>query len=140
MGQFKTANGYIDTTVARVGADTASMGSRHGEYLARLICTSCHGNALTGDPATPSPSIAQAYGYSLAEFTRLLRTGTPRSPERKLTLMAEVARNDLKNLTDEEIAAVHAYLRQLPTSGVRSTAADRLGPRQVLLATRASRE
>ncbi|MFN8574442.1 MAG: c-type cytochrome [Gemmatimonadaceae bacterium] len=117
-GQFGTATNAIDTTVARIGADTASAGSRAGEYLANMICTSCHGTNLTGDPATPSPSIVNAAGYTLPELTTLFRTSTPRNSATKLTLMAVIARTDLKYLTDDEIAAIHGYLTTLPASGV----------------------
>ena len=63
-------------------------------------------------------ALVAAYGYDLAQFTTLLRTGTPRDPATKLTLMAEVAKLTLHNLTDDEIAAVHAYLSALPQTGV----------------------
>ena len=49
--------------------------------------------------------------YDLPAFTRLLRMGVPPSGK-KLTLMEEVAKADFSHLTDEEIAALHAYLVQ----------------------------
>ena len=118
MGQFETAVHYIDTTVARVGADSAYLTTRRGEYLVRMICAECHGLGLTGDPARPSPSLAGAAGYDLAAFTTLLRTGTPRLATTKLTLMAEVAKANLRKLTDDEISAIHGYLSALPQTGV----------------------
>ena len=118
MGQFPNAFQERDTTGERIGADPAYLTTRQGEYFARMICTGCHGSRLTGDPQTPSPSIALAAGYSLPQLTTLLRTGTPRDPATKLTLMAEVAKSDLHLLTDAEIAAVHGYLASLPLSGV----------------------
>ena len=78
----------------------------------------CRGAKRTGDPATPSPSIASASGYDRTQFTELLRTGTPRDPATKLTLMAEVAKATLKRLTDNEIAVIHTYLAALPQTGV----------------------
>ena len=78
--QFGLSVTFIDTTVARVGADSSYRSSRHGEYLARVICTECHTDALIGDPARPSPSIAGAAGYSLDQFTTLMRSGIPRDP------------------------------------------------------------
>lgn len=47
----------------------------------------------------------------LPEFQRLMRTGVA-SGNRKLGLMAEVSRNDFRHLTDGEIAAIHAYLKE----------------------------
>lgn len=123
LGQFQTAVTAYDTTQERVGQDPAWATTRHGEYLARLICTECHGIRLTGDSLaaggeSPSPSLAGAAGYTPEEFTTLLRTGTPREPTRTLGLMAETARGSLTHLTDEEISAIYGYLRTLPLSGV----------------------
>ncbi len=88
-----------------------------------MICTECHGPRLTGeaDPegGAGSPALGQAYGYSLEQFRTLLRTGTPRETGRQLGLMAEVAQNSLTHLTDDEIAAIHGYLKSLPLTGVR---------------------
>lgn len=123
LGQFKTAVATYDTTQERVGQDPAWATARHGEYLARLICTECHGMRLTGDSLaaggeSPSPSLAGAAGYTPEQFVTLMRTGTPREPTRKLGLMAETARGSLTHLTDDEIAAIYGYLRALPLSGV----------------------
>ena len=118
MGQFGNAASYIDTSVARIGVDSMYLTARRGEYMARMICGDCHGAKLTGDPATPSPSIASASGYDLSQFIELIRMGTPRDPTTKLTLMAEVARATLKRLTDDEIAVIHTYLAALPQTGV----------------------
>jgi mono/diheme cytochrome c family protein len=123
LGKFKTAVSYFDTTVARVGDDPAWATTRNGEYLARMICTECHGLRLTGDSAAAggsaaTPSLSGAYAYSLDEFVVLLRTGTPRAASTRLTLMAETSRNSLKHLSDAEIAAIYGYLKELPASGV----------------------
>jgi mono/diheme cytochrome c family protein len=124
LGQFKTSVASFDTTQERVGQDPAWATTRHGEYLARMICTECHGLRLTGDPAAAggeaaTPALVGALGYSLQEFTTLLRTGTPREPGKQLGLMAETARGSLTWLTNEEIAAIHEYLSALPATGVR---------------------
>ena len=124
VGQFKTAVALFDTTQERVGQDPAWATTRRGEYLARVICTECHGLRLTGDPQavggeSPAPSLAGALAYSLEEFTNLLRTGTPRDPGKQLGLMGETARRSLTWLTNEEIAAIHEYLIALPVTGVK---------------------
>jgi mono/diheme cytochrome c family protein len=123
LGQFKPSVALFDTTQERVGQDPAWATTRRGEYLARMICTECHGVRLTGDPsaaggAAPTPSLAGALAYSLEEFTVLLRTGKPREPGKELGLMADAARSSLTYLTNEEIAAIHEYLTTLPANGV----------------------
>ncbi len=119
LGEFQTAYALRDTTMERVGDDPAWATSRQGEYLARVICVNCHGRNLTGDPTTPSPSIAGAAGYSPEQFVTLLRTGVPRDTATRLTMMRDVARAELHYLTDEEIAAIYVYLTSLPATGVR---------------------
>lgn len=124
LGQFKTEVALFDTTQERVGQDPAWATTRHGEYLARVICTECHGLRLTGDPEAvggeaPAPSLAGALGYSPDEFRTLIRTGTPREPGKQLSVMAQTALFSLKYLTDEEIAATYGYLKSLPASGVK---------------------
>ena len=123
LGQFKTSVAAFDTTQERVGQDPAWATARRGEYLARMICTECHGLRLTGDPAAAgggvaTPSLSGALAYSLEEFTTLLRTGTPREPGKQLGLMGETARGSLTWLTNEEIAAIYEYLKALPAAGV----------------------
>ena len=119
LGEFKTAVADYDTTIARVSDDPAWATTRHGEYLARMICTECHGLRLTGDPSGPTPSLAGALGYSPDEFVALVRTGTPREAGKTLTLMREVALNSLKYLTDAEISEIYDYIKALPATGVR---------------------
>ena len=123
IGQFKTSVASFDTTVERVGQDPAWATTRHGEYIARMICTECHGLRLTGDSAAAggdarSPSLAGAVGYTPEQFVTLLRTGTPRDPATKLGLMAEMAKESLTHFTDDEITAVYGYLKTLPATGV----------------------
>lgn len=79
----------------------------HGAYLARTVCTECHGLALEGGDGTPALAIAIA--YSLEDFTRLMRTGIALG-DRELGMMTRVARGRFSHFTDEEIAALHAFL------------------------------
>lgn len=121
LGQFQTSYAAFDTTQERVGQDSTWATTRHGEYLARVICTECHGLSLTGaaGPPAATPSLAMAAGYSAEEFTTLLRTGTPRLSTTQLTLMAETARRSLTHLSDAEISSIYEYLKALPAAGVR---------------------
>ena len=123
LGQFKTSVASFDTTMERVGQDPAWSTTRHGEYLARMTCTECHGLKLTGDSAAAggdarSPSLAGAYGYSPEQFVTLMRTGTPRDSTTKLGLMADMARESLKYFTDDEISAIYEYLKAMAPTGV----------------------
>lgn len=83
-----------------------------GAYLARTVCTECHGLDLTG--ARPRegggpPDLRIVAGYSAEAFTHLLRTG--KAPgERELRLMSRVARSRFSHFTDQEIAALRTYL------------------------------
>ena len=79
-----------------------------GAYLARTVCTECHGIDLRGGETTPDLRIVA--GYSLEAFTTLLRTGTP-AGNRELTLMKEVALKRFSHFTDAEIGALYSYLR-----------------------------
>ncbi len=81
-----------------------------GPYLARTTCAMCHGIDLHGETRTESPNLFQVVpAYSLAEFKTLLSTGIA-TGGRKLGLMSEMSRGALKDLRDDEVAALHAYL------------------------------
>lgn len=78
-----------------------------GAYIARTVCTECHGLDLTGSGKTPDLIIAAS--YSREQFMRLRRTGKPLQ-ERELRLMSDVARKRFSHMTDDEIDALHRYL------------------------------
>ena len=62
--------------------------------------------------AAPRPDLRIAAAYEPDQFRRLLRTGLA-AGDREVGLMSEVARGRYKHLTDAEVDAVHAYLRQV---------------------------
>lgn len=78
-----------------------------GAYLARTLCTECHGIDLRGGQTAPDLRIAQA--YSADQFTLLLRTGRALGG-RELSLMSQVARLRFSHLSDGEIHALRSYL------------------------------
>jgi mono/diheme cytochrome c family protein len=90
------------------------LGAEHepARHLAAAACAECHGPALMGGSAGPdqkAPDLSVAAGYDPAQFRALMRTGRP--PDgRDLGLMATVSKDDLSNLTDDEIDALHGYL------------------------------
>jgi mono/diheme cytochrome c family protein len=111
-GKFKTAPDYMDRSRPRHGESTDTTALGQGAYLAMTSCIECHGRDLRGDAGTPS--LAGAYGYSLQEFVHLARTRQPRDTTRVLGTMAQVALSRLANMTDDELADLHAYLRSIP--------------------------
>jgi mono/diheme cytochrome c family protein len=84
----------------------------HGQYLARTICTECHGIDLHGAPDGSTPDLRVAAAYSPQTFTRLLREGVPLDG-RALGLMGRVARGRFRYLTEAEITDLYRYLRTL---------------------------
>jgi mono/diheme cytochrome c family protein len=78
-----------------------------GAYLARTVCTECHGLDLRGGEKAPDLRIAAS--YSTEAFTRLLRTGKALG-DRELDLMSDVARRRFTHFTDAEIQALRGYL------------------------------
>ena len=82
-----------------------------GRHLASVACAECHGPALFGQgmPFGEAPDLRIAGGYDLAQFDALLRTGRAASGK-PLDMMKDVAVKSFVNMTDAEIAALHAYL------------------------------
>ena len=81
-----------------------------GRYLARSTCAECHGSDLRGGARVPA--LAVAAGYTPAEFNHLLRTGEAKG-RREVGLMSRVARSRFSRFTDEEVSAIHGYVRTL---------------------------
>lgn len=93
-------------------------GSEHalGRYLVRSTCAECHGLDLRGGKpyatAKPRPDLRMAAAYDSEQFKTLLRTGKA-AGDRELTLMSTVARGRYKHFTDDELKAVHGYLKKV---------------------------
>ena len=91
------------------------LGPAHaaGRRLAANTCSECHGPALFGmemEDGKVTPDLTLAGAYDLNDFRTLMRSG--RAPGgRDLGLMSEVSRNDFAHFTDDEIGALHAYLK-----------------------------
>ena len=83
-----------------------------GRHLVQTRCTECHGADLKGreiEPGTTSADLSIVGAYDSDQFRTLLRTGVAPG-NKKLGLMASVARDDFSHMTDKEIDAVHDYL------------------------------
>jgi len=111
-GQFKPVAQLIADTVPPPEAKTPE--AAFGRYLARTVCAGCHGTSLRGDsnPDFTSPDLRIVGAYSPEAFRELLRTGVPIGG-RKLPVMGAVARENLSQLNDAEIAALYGYLHGL---------------------------
>jgi cytochrome c553 len=112
-GKFKTEAQLIAETVPP--PEVAGEQPVFGRYLARTICAHCHGTDLRGDsnPDFTSPTLRVVAAYSPDAFTALLRDGVALG-DRPLKTMRAVARAELSELTDAEIAALYAYLHAMP--------------------------
>jgi mono/diheme cytochrome c family protein len=109
LGKYQPEAELIPEDATRPPLATPREPLAHGRYLARTICTECHGIDLHGarDGSTPDLRIVAAYSHQA--FTRLLREGVPLDG-RPLGLMGRVARGRLRYLTDAEIADLYRYL------------------------------
>ena len=106
-GVFQLGAAEIDHDAPRLDPGDGSDVIVHGRYLAKTVCTECHGIDLSGGYDTPSLAIAAS--YTPEEFETLMRTGEPRD-RRDLRLMDDMSRKRFSNFTDDEIEAVYAYL------------------------------
>jgi mono/diheme cytochrome c family protein len=80
-----------------------------GRRWTRAVCAECHGSDLGGDATEGGPNLLVAAAYDAESFRKLLRTGVPMSG-RDLGVMSEVARDDFRVFTDEEIESIRGYL------------------------------
>ena len=113
LGKFSTAPQLIEQYRADRIPDFGPAFAR-GRQMVEVNCAECHGPQLKGkelEPGVVSPDLEIAGAYDLAQFQTMLRTGV--APGGKdIGLMGRIARSDFKYLTDEEIAAIHAYLAE----------------------------
>jgi mono/diheme cytochrome c family protein len=118
LGEFKLVAQQIEELKAP--PEAASGEAAKGRYLARTVCAQCHGTDLRGgsNPEFTSPDLRIAAAYSPEAFSELMRTGAGLGG-RKLPVMGPWARNNLSRMTDDEIAALYAYLHSLPGAAQR---------------------
>ena len=111
-GQFKTSAVLAERD--REPPAARSTTGQRGRYLARTICTECHGDTLAGDsnPEFSSPDLRVVAAYTADDFRRLLRTGVA-TGNRPLGLMKYRAVHGFSHMTDDEIAALYEYLHSL---------------------------
>jgi mono/diheme cytochrome c family protein len=128
MGQVMVALGMvppvavdkIDHTASRPAAPQPAVTAEYGEYLARTMCTACHGDMLNGVPfgppgdQTPTPNLTpggELAAWSEEQFIVTLRTGvTPTGRE----LGESMPWQYFGRMTDDELKALWLYLQSLP--------------------------
>ena len=111
-GKLPSAMSMMEDFRTRTPID-AGPAHAAGRRLAANACSECHGPALDGQTmpnGAEPPDLTIAGAYDFDQFRTLLRTGkTPGN--KQLGLMKEVAEKDFVHLKDEEIKALHDYLR-----------------------------
>jgi mono/diheme cytochrome c family protein len=112
IGKFEPAPAAIEHFRARQPF-YVDRDHERGRQIAAKTCSDCHGPDLKGGQPgferTP-PDLMVAGAYGAADFRRLIRTGRS-AAGRDLGLMGDVARKALSALRDDEIDALHAYLK-----------------------------
>ncbi len=108
MGKFRSEPEMLKT-VARLQLE--DLGPRHaeGRDLARA-CIECHGQTLEGNGMLKSPDLDMVASYDPQDFERLLRTGIA-AGGRKVGLMTGVSPARFGELSPQQIAALHGYLK-----------------------------
>lgn len=110
LGEFEPDAARVAKLGPRPPAPRSGPTPAYGEYLARTVCTECHGMRLEGDEFFPSPPLTIARGYSREQFGRLLTEGVPIG-DRELGVMGKVAQYRFSVLTESEIDALFAFLQ-----------------------------
>jgi cytochrome c553 len=80
-----------------------------GRFIAMVACAECHGLDLRGWAPEGIPDLAIARAYGPADFRRLLSAGVALGG-REVGLMSQVGRSRFAHLTDDEVAALKAFL------------------------------
>jgi cytochrome c553 len=123
LGRIIAGTGSLPTAVDLIGAEAPhtavappmAVTLEYGRYRASTLCVACHGQRLEGaqppDPSSPpAPPLMNAATWTLDQFRTAMRTG--QTPTRQLDDMF-MPYTVTAHLTDEEIEALHMYMRSL---------------------------
>jgi cytochrome c553 len=120
------AAGLFHSAAAEVAAKgrnwppDAGPAHARARYIVRATCAECHGMDLHGGTpypgATPRPDLRIVAAYPAGDFARLLRTGIA-TGGREIGLMSQVARSRYRHLSNDEVAAIRAYLTAVAKHG-----------------------
>jgi cytochrome c553 len=97
-----------------------------GRSLSRA-CIECHGPTLSGNEMIGAPDLMVAASYQPDEFRRLIREGVAPGG-RKLGFMRSVGPERLRGWSDDDVAALDAYLRARATHLARHAEAGAAQP------------
>jgi len=105
-GEYPNVNDLADyDTTPRAGI------AERGRYLASIACPECHAPDLNGYEGDSAPGLLIAKAYPPEAFARLMREGkTLAGTDSASGLMSSVARWRFSHFTDDEVAALKAYL------------------------------
>lgn len=108
LGKFRSEPELLKT-VDRLQLE--DLGPQHavGRDLARA-CIECHGQTLEGNGMLKSPDLDMVAAYDPQDFKRLLHTGIA-AGGRKVGLMTAVSPARFGDLSPQQIAALHGYLK-----------------------------
>lgn len=106
-GEWYPIPGDLGDLGARMPAPAAGDTLARGAYIAQTACTECHGGELDGGWG---PDLAVIGGYTPEAFAHFLETGVAPGG-REVRVMSGVARGRFSYFTDDEVAALDAFLR-----------------------------
>jgi cytochrome c553 len=111
IGKFRPLASLVDPQLQHPATTDRSDPLKYGKYLVMTTCTECHGADLQGSDIVHAPGLAVAAGYTEEDFRRLMRTGIA-AGGRNVGMMTEVGATRFPSLTDEEVEAMHRYLKE----------------------------
>lgn len=115
----------VNTAPARSEAPAPGRTAEYGAYLTSITCAYCHGADLRGaqppvPDSPPAPDLASAGQWPVDAFVHALRTGeTPGGRQLNPEVMPWTF---TRNMSDDEIAAIHMHLATLIHSAPQRTA------------------
>lgn len=114
LGKLETANKAVQSATPMIYDSQLEPQLARGEYIARTSCSNCHGADFKGTAKGPmtTPDLIIVKAYNRDDFGQLMRQGIPMGG-RELDLMKEVALNNFKNLTEQEVIDLHLFLQSL---------------------------
>ncbi|NJN82934.1 MAG: c-type cytochrome [Caldilineaceae bacterium] len=106
----------IDHDAPRDDQIEPAVSVEYGKYLSSLLCTSCHGQDLTGlDTEEGGPNItpgSEVGAWSEGDFLNTLRTGV--KPDGDTIDEELMPLSSVSGMTDDEFRAIWLYLQSLP--------------------------
>jgi cytochrome c553 len=114
LGEFGPAAEGVHAARALTSSFPAAPDvNAHGAYLARTVCSECHGLDLRGHHGNLGgtiPDLVIAAAYSREDFNRLMRTGIALGDRQLRAAMSRVALRRFNRFTDAEITDLYDYL------------------------------